>query len=286
MIPRPILSTLALCFLAFAAWAQTNEAPPRATPEERARLEPLMQALEMDALLGIMQDEGVDYAGDLESDMFPGRGGERWPEIVAGIFDVDRMADILEDELAADLPAWHLDPLIDFFTTEPGRKIVQLEISARQAMLDPGVEAAANEAMAVLLEEGGPRLDLLEDFAAANDLLEMNVVGALNANYAFYSGLNAAGAFGDFMGEEDMLRDVWSQEDEIRDETGTWLYSYLAMAYQPLTDAELKAYLELSRSEAGRSLNTHLFAAFDEMFRTISYDLGMAAARFMAGEDL
>lgn len=287
MIHRPLVAALALCILVLPVAAQTAAPPLRATPEARAQLEPLMAALQMEALLGIMRDEGVEYADDLETDLFPGRGGTRWPDMVAGIFDVDRMSGIVADELAADLSPWHLDPLVDFFTSEPGREIVQLEISARRAMLDPAVEAAANEAMAAVLEEGGPRLGLLEDFAAANDLLEMNVVGALNANYAFYSGLNAAGAFGSvFRGEEDMLREVWSQEAEIREETGTWLYSFLAMAYQPLSDDDLEAYLELSRSEAGRSLNTHLFAAFDAMFRTVSYDLGMAAAQFMAGEDL
>ena len=147
-------------------------------------------------------------------------------------------------------------------------------------------EAAAKAAVADMEAEGSPRLDALRRFAAANDLVEMNVMGALNANLAFYKGLSAGGAFGSAMTEEDMLADVWGQEADVRAETEEWLWSYLSLAYQPLSDEELQAYHDFSETPEGQKLNAAVFAAFDVSFVRISEDLGRAAARAMQGEDI
>ncbi len=282
---RLLLSTL-FVLVAAGVGAQTVPDPARATEEARQRMTPLLDAMRIPALLEIIQREGLKHAEDLEADMFPGRGGTQWPQMVAQIYGPARAQGIMLDELAADLEPWHIDPLMDFFESELGARIVSLEISAREAMIDPSVETASNEFLDGMRAGGAGRLDLLEAFVTINDLIDMNVTGALNANYAFYSGLNNAGAFDRFLGEEDMLREVWSQEADIRDETDLWVHSYLALAYQPLTDAELEKYIAMSETESGKALNTYLFAAFDEVFQTLSYDLGMAAARFMSGEDL
>ena len=58
------------------------------------------------------------------------------------------------------------------------------------------------------------------------------------------------------------------------------------MAYRPLSDDEIAAYTALSETPEGQALNTALFATYDAMFVTISRDLGLAAAQFMAGEDI
>ena len=58
------------------------------------------------------------------------------------------------------------------------------------------------------------------------------------------------------------------------------------MAYGPLSDAELEGYIALSATREGRSMNLALFAAFDELFRGISFDIGKAASRFTQGDDI
>ncbi|WP_068114746.1 DUF2059 domain-containing protein [Tropicimonas marinistellae] len=283
---HPLIATTIACLFATILSAQPVQPTLRADPSERERIGPLMDALQMPAMLEIIREEGIGYADELEEDLFPGRGGDGWIRMVEDIYETGRMELMMRDGLGADLDPWHIDPLLDFFTSETGTQIVALELGARRAMLDPDVEAASADILAQMRATGAARLETLEEFAAANDLIERNVVGALNANFAFYTGLNGAGAFGDFMGEEDMLREIWSQEAEIREQTDTWLFSYLAMAYQPLSDEDLRAYISLSQTDAGQELNNHLFHAFDDMFQALSYDLGMAAARFMAGEDL
>lgn len=286
MHPRRLLVLALVLIGGLQAATGALAEPLRASEEERERTAPLLQAVGMDRLLPILREEGMSHARDLEAEMFPGRGRARWPELVGGIYDTERMGLIMLDEIAADTEPWDLEPLTDFFDSELGRRIVDLEISARQAMLDPSVEEASQEYLAMLRDEGGERLDLLEEFASVNDLVDLNVTGALNANFAFFTGLNKAGAFTDFRGEEEMLQEIWAQEPEIRLDTELWVMSFLALAYQPLSDAEFRSYVEFSQTPAGRHFNINLFAAFNELFQTISNDLGMAAAQFMTGEDL
>ena len=128
--------------------------------------------------------------------------------------------------------------------------------------------------------------DLVTQFIDANDLIETNVVGAMNSNYAFYQGLLAGGAFPYELTEEQVLADVWGQEPEIRQNTTEWLYSFFILAYQPLPQEDLETYIAFSETEAGAALNDALFAAFDGMFEDISQALGLAASRYMGGQDL
>lgn len=281
MLRHAISAVLALCLVAWQAGAET-----RATQEARERVAPMFEAMAIPDLLDIMREEGILYAAELEEEMFPGRGRERWREMVARIYRPERLEEIMLDELAARMAPEDIAPVSDFFGAPLGQRIVDLEITARRAMLQPSIEEASREVLSEMRSAGDPRLDLLEGFVETNDLVEMNIAGALNANYAFYVGMNAAAGFETVLSEEEMLRDVWAQEPEIRVESDSWVHSYVALAYQPLSDEEIVAYTDFSRSEPGRHLNANLFASFDVLFRTVSRELGMAAAQFMAGEDL
>lgn len=258
--------------------------PARAEPP--ARLDELIAALRLEEVLEIMAQEGIAYGGELEAEMFPGRGKARWQAMVADIYDAARARRVMRDTLAEALTDTDLDPLVAFFGGETGARIMGLELSARRALLDPDVEEASREAAERMRDAGDDRLGLLEVFVTVNDLVEMNVAGGLNSNYAFYTGLVDGGAFPYPMSEEEMLAEVWSQEPELRDETEAWLYGYLAMAYQPLTDAELEAYIALSETAEGQALNQALFAGFDVLFRQVSRELGLGAAQFIQGEDI
>lgn len=251
-----------------------------------APIDTLYRALGLPEIIEIMREEGMVYGEDLRTDLFGGRGGAQWSDIVADIYDLERMQNTVRNRLDSELAADNLAPMIDFFSTEAGRKIVTLEVSARRALLEKSVEEASKDTLAAMIADKAPRLDLLTDFAEAGEMIENNVVGAMNSNYAFYSGLADGGAFPGEMSDEEILSDIWSQEPDIREDTEEWLYSYLTLAYQPLSDEELKAYTAFFRTEAGAALNRAIFAAFDEMFVTVSLALGQGAAVFMAGQEL
>jgi hypothetical protein len=262
-----------------------------ALPLRAASADPaaLLTTLRIPEMIAVMQDEGIAYGDELEEQLFPGAGGARWDEAVARVYDepalLERFQSAFAARLAADPQA--MDQIAGFFGTDRGQQILILEIEARRALLDEAVEEAAAVSVDDMRARDDPRLALLERFATANDLIEQNVSGALNANFAFFQGMSDGGAFdGAKMTEADMLAEVWAQEPDIRAETESWLYPFLALAYKPLSDADVEAYLAFSESEAGRAMNAAMFAAFDEVFREISRDLGRAAAEMLSGRDI
>jgi Uncharacterized protein conserved in bacteria (DUF2059) len=248
----------------------------------------LVEALQLSEVFAIMEDEGIAYGAEIEETMFPGTGGVSWADTVREIYASDRVLDSFVAVFQAELVAQGADiaPMIAFFASDTGRKAIGLEVSARRAMLDPAVEDATKLKLADMREDRDPRLDSLEAFVTANDLVEANVTGGLNASLAFYRGLASAGAMGADMTEDDMLQDVWAQEPQIRADTEEWVYSFLALAYAPLSEDELGAYTAFSETEAGQTLNKALFAGFDVVFTDVSERLGTAAAGYIAGQDL
>ena len=266
-----------------AARAETT-----AAPTEAVGVQALSDRLMIPALFDVLREEGTAYGKTLEEEMFPGGGGPAWEATVLAIYDTAKLQAAFDAALQAEL-APHPDAaaeMVAFFASERGQRIVTLEIEARRALLDTAVDEAAQVAADKMTAARDPRMTLIKKFAEAGDLIEMNVAGAMTGNLAFMKGLAAEGSSGAEVPEADMMSDLWGQEDQIRTETSTWLYSYLALAYQPLTDADLEAYIAFSESDAGRRLNAALFTAFDRVFRLVSFDLGRAAGRAMLGRDI
>jgi len=270
----------------FASIVAIAATPLFAQESEQEKLDALFNALGLPQMLDIMRIEGLDYGQTLANDMLPGGPSPRWSVIVSDIYDVEVMTEEVRAAFDEELEGDDLDAMLDFFTSERGRTIINLEVSAREALLDDAVEEASKEEAAIAAVDGTPRYQLVTEFVAANDLIETNVVGALNSNYAFYMGLLDGGAMPDGMTADLALQDVWSQEDEIRTNTAEWVYSFLLMAYQPLEDEDLEAYIAFSRTEAGKDLNAAMFTAFNGMFDDISRALGLASSQFMISQEL
>ena len=248
----------------------------------------LAQTMRIGEIIEVLREEGIEYGKTLEIDMFPGAGGPAWAAEVDRIYDAVRMQEAFQSGLARELARAPdgITAMQDFFGSDLGQKVLRLEIEARRALLDDPAEEAAKLAWEDMSGSDSGRVALLERFAAANDLVESNVMGALNANLSFYQGMAEGGAFGDEMTEDQMLADVWGQEAEVREQVADWLFPYLALAYAPLTDDELEAYITYSESPAGQQLNAALFAAFDGVFTPVSKALGLAVARELQGQDI
>ena len=255
--------------------------PARADDVDR-----LFEALALPQVLAVMQEEGLDYGQTIAADMLDGQVSEDWDESVAGIYDLSRMQDAVRAEFRAAIGDADLGPMLAFFTTEPGSTITRLEVSAREAMLDDDVEAAARESAALAMADATERYQLIERFAEANDLIETNVVSALNANLAFYEGLRDGGALPAPMTDDEVLAEVWGREAQVRQSTTEWVMSFLMLAYQPLPDADLEAYIAFSETDPGQVLNRAVFTAFEEPFQEISRDLGRLAATELLRQDI
>jgi len=264
---------------AFVATAFALAAPVFAAPEDD-----LIEALGVPQMVQIMREEGQGYGADLGRDMLPGGSDAAWEAVVDRIYDTDAMLETVRAGFAEEIEGTDLDPLLDYFTSDAGARIVGLEISAREAMVSEDVEEAARDAYRMAAAEEDPSLEPLEALIEANDLVEANVVGALNASFAFYKGLADGGGLE--MSEAEMLSDVWGQEDETRADTREWLFAYMMLAYGPLGEEALADYVALSETTEGQALNRALFAGFNDMYDKLSYALGLALSQQMQGQDL
>lgn len=261
--------------------------PPPALGIETSKLQQrLLTALKVPDLISVMHNEGIDYGKQLSEQLFPGQDGKSWDATVRQIYDRKAMAKLFEADFNPRLDDGQRRAALDFLTSPLGARIVHLEISARRALLDPETSAAADAQVKKMAAHHDPRLLQIRRFARINGLVEANVAGALNANFAFYSGLVDGHAPGLDLSRDTILSDVTAQQPEVQKETRAWLYPFLVTAYKPLTDAQLNRYIAFSQSKAGRALNQALFASFDVMFVHISHQLGLAAANVLAGENL
>ena len=246
----------------------------------------LFELLMLQEILAIMREEGMSYGEDLAQDLFAGSPTAEWQRKVEDIYNYDVMVAMVREDFESALVDVDLTPMIDFFGSDQGQTIVGLEVSAREALLDDAVEEASKELAATALADENPRMSMVQDFVTINNLIETNVAGALNSNLAFYSGLLDGDAFGGAVSEDQLLTDVWSQEAEIRGSTTEWIQSFLFMAYQPLEDTDLQAYIAFSETDAGADINRAMFESFDRLFNGISRSLGRAAATEMTSQEL
>lgn len=247
----------------------------------------LSAALRLGDIVDVMREEGLAYADTMRADMFPDAAAAPWLARVDAVYDADRITAAFDVALAEKLAdATDIDAMTGFFTSDLGQKIVTLEIDARRALIDEGVQETARDTWDAQQAKGGARVDLIASYVQVNDMVERNVMGTLNSNLEFYRGMAAAGGQMAQMGESDMLAEVWAQEEQIRTEAEDWVFPFLAMAYAPLTDAELQAYVDFCKSAAGQRLNAALFDAFDVVFADISRQLGLAAGQQMQGQDI
>lgn len=254
-----------------------------ASAATKAEIDALYDAMRTQELLAIMADEGRDEGEALQDEMLGGRGGAAWGEMLTRIYAETAMTRTFRSTFDDELAEADLTPLIDFFTGDTGQRVARFEIEGRRAISDDAVEEAAKTAYVQLAPEGA-RLQLLTRFLELNDLVELNVAGAMTANLAFFRGMAEGGGFE--MTESEMLAQIYGQEPEIRADTTEWVTAYLTFTYDRLSDDELAEYIALSETPAGRALNRALFTSFYEVFTGISFDLGEAVSRFMVSEEL
>ncbi|OWU83611.1 hypothetical protein ATO6_17225 [Oceanicola sp. 22II-s10i] len=243
----------------------------------------LWSALGLGDLIGVMQDEGLGQTEALAYDYLSFPPGEAWAALSRRIYDRDRMEQAMRLSFAEALGEAPVDDLVDFFESPLGRRIVTAELEMRKEFLDPAVEEEARRRAATATPDTG-RIGLIDDYIAVNDLIEFNVMGALNSNYHFYLGMAEGGALE--MTEEDMVTHVWSQEEMTRADTSNWLRAFLLAAYDPLSDEELREYIKLSGTDEGQRLNRALFLGFERMYDDIYHALGLAVADQMDTQEL
>lgn len=263
---------------AVAVWSTVSLA------QEVAPVDRMMKAMRIADTIEVMREEGRRYGKDVAAEMLPGADTDSWQKTVMRIHDTERMRRLIRQGFETALTTAEMLEVIAFYTGDPGTDILALEIAARRAFLDPGIEEQARARHAAEDPEDARLRAQVDQMIADSDLIERNVAGAMNSTMMFYRGMLDGGELD--MTQDDMLADVWSQEEAFRADSESWLGGFLLMAYDPVPEKDLSRYLSFWQSDAGRALNSGLFMAFDRMYEEVSYLMGQAVAHHMQSEKL
>ena len=255
---------------------------------DAAQVGRLGDAMQLGPLLAVIREEGLAYGKGLDQSLLSGTGGVNWQAEVARIYDpVAARSDLdaaMLQALAGDLATLHA--MQDFFTSVLGTKVAGLEVQARRAFLDPAAKDAATLVWLDMDDASSPRAAALHRMIDDLGLVDLNVQGTLNANLALYRGLVQGGGLNLPMTDDDAMAQAARQEDQARAAAQAWLYPYMALAYEPLSDAELDSYIAFLTSQPGQQANKAMFDAFDRLYAGISHDLGLAASQRLAGDEI
>lgn len=255
-----------------------------AAPVLHADPEDLWDVLRMDELVELMAEEGRINGEYLAEQLFERGGGPAWDARLADLYNPEEMSSEIRPAFVGMFVGVDTADLEDFLAADLGQRIVHYELEARTTLIDPEAEAAAAEGYSVLRARQPRRHELIQDFIRANDLVEANVASSLTFTYAFNRGLVDGGM--EDMTEGDALSDAWAQEESAREDTMRWLEAQFSVAFAPLSADEVRAYIEMSQTEGGQTLNAALFQAFEPTFSRIARELGEGVARSITGMDI
>lgn len=257
-----------------------------------AAAEDLSRAYLLPELFEIMAAEGRNSVLAEGAVPLEGRALADFERDVSRIYDQQTMHDAFLASLMAEVAATPevLQDALEFAGTDLGKRVLRLEISARDALLDDEVDEIARLALYDAREArtdtaASDRLAMIRERVDANDLVELNVSLGLNTSYAYYQGMMSENAVNG-LDSEQLLFLVWAQEPEIRADIEDWIESYFMMAYKPLGDDELAAYIEYASTPLAQAFNRAMFRAFETLFNKISLDVGRALGRRLNVEDI
>lgn len=266
------------------AAAQQPDVPDLPPAEFRA-VDParVEEALRLDLLARVLAAE-IAAAGDPLRPLSPGVRDPRWQAIAARIAPPQRILAGLRAGVAEGLAALHqpaqraaVAEALSFWETPLGRRVVLLELAAREAMIAPGFEASARADFAGAAARNHPRAGQVQALVAAGDLVEPAVAAALNMAVALLEGV--AQAERRPVDPEALLRRVWAQEPAIRADQSGWIEALLHVATGPLSDAEMALLVRAAGQPGHHRLNAVLQQAASGVFAEIARDLGRASAR-------
>lgn len=275
------------------AFAQAPLAPGQAPPQFQAvDADRIVAAMQVDRLAEVLAAEiavsGDPFRPDTSPHASPDEG---WGVIVERVAPAAAIRKGLRDGIARGVEGLR-DPAeraavaeaLGFWEGELGRRVVLLEIGAREAIASPDIEATARESFAAAVARDDPRAAQVRELMQAADLVEPAVAASLNIAVATLQGAQEAAQGG--ARNSSILSDAWAQEPEIRaDQTG-WIEALVFMASAPLSDAEMTRLIEASGRPGNRRLGAILNEAATGTFVGIARDLGRASVLRLQGERL
>lgn len=261
--------------LSWLGWIQAAYA-------DQTRVAELFDALNMDEIISIMQDEGkLDAKSTFE--MYAERAvDEEVKARIDRIFDTTEMRLVLINQTSENMTDVQIAAATEFLNSDVGMRANTLETTARRAISDDIIEEYALSQFDDASEL--PRYKQFQDLITTLDLIDQNTYGAMGAQYVFMRQLAGTDALG--LTDDAITELLIASEEELRVGITEWLYGFFNMAYAPLSDADLATYIAFQKSVVGQALNRSLFAGFNELSVRHAQKMGAMVAELLQMRDL
>ncbi len=237
----------------------------------------LLSLVRIDEMVDVVREEGLSEYQGMPFDFFGGDFGNIWTDGLDRVFNEIELTNSIEQDFLNVIGETPRADIVSFLESDAWQVAVDYELKGRIAMLDPGVSDAAMTAYWNSFEKNTRRIQDITDLIETGDLINSNVVGAMNSMYEFNLGMISEGLdLG--MSEDDILVQIWSEEDSLRFDISEWIYSFLLLAYDPLETDLLQEQIEFFKTSEGKRFNRALIESFDRAYSRISFELGAAIA--------
>ncbi|SEM05535.1 hypothetical protein SAMN05443999_1125 [Roseovarius azorensis] len=167
--------------------------------------------------------------------------GADWARVAGEVFDTERMRTMGLDILAGTLSDEMLGHAAEFYASELGQRLVEVE-NASHLHEDDAARRAEGEALLAEMETG--RIEVLENMREAIDSADTGVRAVQEIQLRFLLAASYAGVLG-YEVDEDALRSVLAQgEDSLREALDAAALANSAYTYQALSTEDLRAYVD------------------------------------------
>ncbi len=167
--------------------------------------------------------------------------GADWARVAGEVFDTGRMREMALDILAGTLSDEMLGHAAEFYASDLGQRLVEVE-NASHLHDDDAVRRAEGEAL--LAEMDSARVEVLEAMRVAIDSADTGVRAVQEIQLRFLLAASYAGVLS-YQIDEDALRAVLAQgEDALREALDASALANSAYTYQALTTEDLRAYVD------------------------------------------
>lgn len=222
--------------------SSTAALAPKAWAADTDRLEAFLTATGFDVALESIRLTASTAPGmiGLEADDF----GMQWTGLVEDVFDTEKMHDMAIDILKETLDDELLNHAVEFYTSDLGRRLVEVENTSHLEE-DDALKSESGEAIvAGLVAIGSPRVQELKRLNAATGSEDASIHAIQEVQVRFLMAAAAAGVIELRMEESDLRESLKAQEGEMRRAMQISGLAGSAYTYQAFSDEEITAYAD------------------------------------------
>lgn len=250
---------------------------------DRARLEAFLTVTGFDVSLdsiALSAEHAPEMLGMSRSDF-----GSNWSMMAEQVFARQRMHNMALDMLENTLSDELLAHAADFYASDLGQRLVEVENASHLA--DDEMKAERGEQLLAQYREGQPeRVEVLQDLVGAVDNGEHGVRAVQEIQIRFLMAASHAGVL-DGEIDEGALRAIMAENaEELRDSIAASSLVSTAYTYQDFSDAELADYVDALKQDKMQQVYELMNAIQHEIMANRFEHLADRMAGVHLGEEL